>query len=54
MRSIRIIEYLNVKLKALVNTYTFNILGKGPADYPWLAVWNGNIKVNCVGNEGKL
>ena len=28
----------------------FIILGNAPADYPWLAVWGGSIKVKCVGN----
>ena len=30
----------------------FNILGKGPAEHPWLAEWDGNGKVECV-TDGK-
>ena len=38
-------KYLGITL----STYIFNILGNGPADYPWLAEWNGDIKVKCQG-----
>ena len=33
----------------LVFCIIFIILGNAPADYPWLAVWGGSIKVKCVG-----
>ena len=39
---------LSTKFKGgLLYTYIFNILGKGPADDPWKAEWNGNITVEC-------
>ena len=27
------------------------ILGNGPADYPWLSEWNGNVEVECLENS---
>ena len=38
-------KYLGITM----STYIFNILGNGFADYPWLAEWNGGIKVKCQG-----
>ena len=42
-------KYSIIKIKfSIVYIYIFDVIGIGPANYPWLAEWNDDIEVKCV------